>query len=54
MGEECLGPKQVPTQYNAQSRLPDKGRAIKGLVVCNVLLGSMKGIAQVPQHTIET
>ncbi len=28
---ECLG----ATQYNAQLGLPDKGRAIKGLVVGN-------------------
>ena len=32
---ECLGPKTGATQYNAQLELPDKGRAIKGLVVCN-------------------
>ena len=28
-------PKTGATQYNAQLGLPDKGRAIKGLVVCN-------------------
>ena len=28
-------PKTGVTQYNAQLGLPDKGRAIKGLVVCN-------------------
>ncbi len=28
-----LGPKQA--QYHTQFGLPDKGRAIKGLVVCN-------------------
>ena len=28
---ECLG----ATHYHAQLGLPDKGRAIKGLVVCN-------------------
>ena len=35
-------PKQA---QHAQVGLPDKGRAIKGLVVCYVIwLGSMKGI----------
>ncbi len=34
---------QVVTHQNAQLVLPDKGRAIKGLVVCYVLqFGSMK------------
>ncbi len=28
-------PKPGATQYHAQLRLPDKGCAIKGLVVCN-------------------
>ncbi len=28
-------PKTGATQYHAQLGLPDKGRAIKGLVVCN-------------------
>ena len=28
-------PKTDVTQYHAQLGLPDKGRAIKGLVVCN-------------------
>ncbi len=28
-------PQTGATQYYAQLRLPDKGRAIKGLVVCN-------------------
>ena len=28
-------PKASATQYHAQLELPDKGRAIKGLVVCN-------------------
>ena len=28
-------PKTSATQYHAQLGLPDKGRAIKGLVVCN-------------------
>ena len=28
-------PQTGATQYPAQLRLPDKGRAIKGLVVCN-------------------
>ncbi len=28
-------PQTGATQYHAQVRLPDKGRAIKGLVVCN-------------------
>ena len=28
-------PKTDATQYNAQLGLPDKGCAIKGLVVCN-------------------
>ena len=28
-------PQTVATQYHAQLGLPDKGRAIKGLVVCN-------------------
>ena len=32
---ECLGPKTVATHYHAQLGLPDKGRAINGLVVCN-------------------
>ncbi len=27
--------KTVATQYHAQLGLPDKGRAIKGLIVCN-------------------
>ena len=31
---ECLTQTGV-TQYNAQLGLPDKGRTIKGLVVCN-------------------
>ncbi len=32
---ECLGPKKIgATLYNAQLELADKGRAIKGLVVC--------------------
>ncbi len=30
-------PKTGATQYHAQLELPDKGRAIKGLVVCNIL-----------------
>ena len=30
-------PQTVATQYHAQLGLPDKGRAIKGLVVCNDL-----------------
>ncbi len=28
-------PKTGATQYHAQLGLPDKGRAIKGLIVCN-------------------
>ena len=28
-------PQTGATQYQAQLELPDKGRAIKGLVVCN-------------------
>ena len=28
-------PQTVATQYHAQLGLPDKGRAIKGLVFCN-------------------
>ncbi len=28
-------PKTGATQYHAQLGLPDKGRAIKGMVVCN-------------------
>ena len=28
-------PRTGATQYHAQLGLPDKGRAIKGLVVCN-------------------
>ena len=37
--------QQGVTHYHAQLRLPDKGQAIKGLVVCNVVcLGSMKGM----------
>ncbi len=33
------------TRYNAQLRLPDKGRAIKGLIVCYMVwLGSIKGM----------
>ena len=34
---ECLGPKQAQlnTMHTAQLGLPDKGRAIKGMVVCN-------------------
>ena len=31
---ECLGPKQAQLS-TMQLELPDKGRAIKGLVVCN-------------------
>ena len=35
-------PQTSATPYHSQLRLPDKGRAIKGLVVCNVVwLGSM-------------
>ena len=30
-------PKTGATQYHAQLGLPDKGRTIKGLVVCNNL-----------------
>ncbi len=30
-----LRPQTGATRYHAQLRLPDKGRAIKGLVVCN-------------------
>ncbi len=30
-----FSPKTCATQYHAQLGLPDKGRAIKGLVVCN-------------------
>ena len=32
---ECLGLQTSAAQYHAQLGLPDKGRAIKGLVVCN-------------------
>ena len=32
--ERCLGQKIGATHYNAQLGLPDKGRAIKELVVC--------------------
>ena len=32
---ECLGPKTGATQYHAQLGLPDKGHAIKRLVVRN-------------------
>ena len=32
---KCLGPKTGATNYHAQLGLPDKGRAIKELVVCN-------------------
>ncbi len=32
---ECLGPETGATQYHAQLGLPDKGCAIKGLVVYN-------------------
>ena len=32
---ECLGPKTGTTHYHAQLGLPDKGQAIKDLVVCN-------------------
>ena len=35
-------PKSGATQYHAQLGLPDKGRAIKGLVVCNRALGPAK------------
>ncbi len=31
----ALAPKKCAIQYSAQLGLPDKGRAIKGLVVCN-------------------
>ena len=38
-------PQTGATHYHAQLRLPDKGRAITGLVVCYVVwLGSMKGM----------
>ena len=30
-----LQPKTSATEYNAQLGLPDKGRAIKWLVICN-------------------
>ena len=33
-GRDALG-KIGPTHYHAQLELPDKGHAIKGLVVCN-------------------
>ena len=37
--------RSTKTQYHSQLGLPDKGRAIKGLVVCYVeWLGFMKGI----------
>ena len=32
---KCLGPKTGATHYHAQLGLPDKGRTIKELVVCN-------------------
>ncbi len=32
---ECLSPETGATQYHAQLGLPDKGCAIKELVVCN-------------------
>ena len=32
---ECIFPKTGKTHYNAQLGPPDKGRAIKELVVCN-------------------
>ncbi len=32
---ECLGPKTGAIHYHAQLGLPDKGRAINELVVCN-------------------
>ena len=39
-------PKTGAIQYHAQLGLPDKGRAIKGLVICTVvILGSMKGMS---------
>ncbi len=39
-------PRTVATHYHAQLGLPDKGRAIKGLVFCfGVWLGSMVGIS---------
>ena len=35
-------PRTGPTHYHAQLGLPDKGRVIKGLVICyEVLLGSL-------------
>ena len=34
---EMPRPQTGATQYHARSELPDKGRAIKGLVVCNDL-----------------
>ncbi len=33
-------PQTGATQYHAQLGLPDKGRAIKGLVVCNSIFTS--------------
>ncbi len=33
---ECLVPITGATHYHAQLGLPDKGRAIKELVVCNI------------------
>ena len=34
-GEECLCPTTGAPHYHAQSGLPDKGPAIKWLVVCS-------------------
>ncbi len=42
--------KADTTHYHAQLRIPDKGRAIKGFVVCNVWdlepLNILNGLAQ--------
>ena len=38
MSREMPWPQTVATQYYAQLGLPDKGRAIKGLVVCNNII----------------
>ncbi len=34
-GSNGMAPNRHKTQYHAQLGIPDKGRTIKGLVVCN-------------------
>ena len=43
-------PKTGATQYHSQLELPDKGRAIKQLVVCWVLLSLIAPIVQTEKY----